>query len=60
MNDIKNIMLAWTSTLGTLLASVESYQLITAIVLPVLFFAIGKTVDVIVQIYLDAKRGEGK
>jgi len=56
MNDIKNITLAWTSTLGTLLATVDSYQLISAIVLPVLLFAIGKTVDVFLQIYLNSKK----
>lgn len=60
MNDTKNIMLAWMSTLGTFLASVEGYQLITAIILPVVFFAIGKTVDVILQVYINAKKGEGK
>lgn len=60
MNDTKNIMLAWMSTLGTFLASVERYQLITAIILPVVFFAIGKTVDVILQVYINAKKGEGK
>lgn len=58
MNDTKNILLAWTSTLGTFIASIESYQLITAIILPVLFFAIGKTVDVLLQIYLNAKKGD--
>lgn len=57
MNDSKNILLAWTSTLGTFLASAESYQLITAIILPVLLFAIGKSVDVILQIYLTARKG---
>ncbi len=56
MNDIKNITLAWTSTLGTLLATIDGYQLVSAIVLPVLFFAIGKTVDVLLQIYLTAKK----
>lgn len=60
MNDTKNILLAWTSTLGTFLASIESYQLITAIILPVLFFAIGKTVDVLLQIYLNDKKGDKK
>ena len=56
MNDIKNITLAWTSTLGTLLATIDGDQLVSAIVLPVLFFAIGKTVDVLLQIYLTAKK----
>lgn len=60
MNDTKNILLALTSTLGTFLASVESYQLITAIILPVLFFAAGKAVDVILQIYLNQRKGDDK
>lgn len=55
MNDTKNILLAWTSTVTTLFAAIESRTLlsvISAIVMPIVFFAIGKAIDVTVQIYL--------
>lgn len=54
MNDIKNILIAWISSTTSVLAAIEYRELITivsAIVLPVLFFSIGKSVDVIVQVY---------
>jgi hypothetical protein len=59
MNDAKNILLAWTSTVTTLFAAIESRTLMTvisAIVMPVIFFAVGKAVDVAVQIYLKKER----
>jgi len=55
MNDTKNILLAWVSTVTTLAAAMDTptwITLISAIVLPIVFFAIGKTVDVLLQIYL--------
>ena len=58
MQDIKNFYLAWISSVPVL-AAVESRTLISiisAIVLPIVFFAIGKTADVILQIYLDRRR----
>lgn len=58
MNDAKNLTLAWLSTGSPLLAAAASetgVTLLSAIVLPVLFFAIGKAVDVILQIYLSGK-----
>lgn len=61
MHDFKNIFIAWASSL-TVFAAVEARTLITiisAVVLPVIFFTIGKTVDVCLQIYfkrLDEKR----
>ena len=54
MHDIKNFWLAWVSSLSTLFATFEADRLITiisAIILPVMFFTIGKTVDVCLQIY---------
>lgn len=54
MNDIKNILLAWISSMTSLFAAIETRTLITiisAIVLPILFFTIGKTVDVLLQIH---------
>jgi len=53
MHDIKNFWLAWVSSVSTLFA-LDGNGLITvisAIVLPVIFFTVGKTVDVCLQIY---------
>ena len=61
MNDTKNILIAWLSSTTSVLAAIEYRELITivsAIVLPLLFFTIGKTVDVLVQVYLERKRGK--
>ena len=55
MNDIKNIFIAWISTSTSLFAAIELktvLSIVSAIVLPVIFFSIGKTVDVLLQIYL--------
>lgn len=55
MNDAKNILLAWFSAGSPLVAAAASetgLTIISAVVLPVLLFALGKTVDVILQIYL--------
>ena len=54
MNDTKNILLAWISSLSSVFAAIETRTWITivsAIVLPVVFFTVGKTVDVLLQIY---------
>ncbi len=54
MNDIKNILIAWISSSSSILTAIESKTVITivsAIVLPILFFTIGKTIDVLLQIY---------
>ena len=58
MSDYKNILLAWVSTASSVLAAVEMKTMMTiisAIVLPVIFFTIGKTVDVAVQVYFKQK-----
>lgn len=58
MNDTKNLLLAYLSTLSSAFAAVETRTLITiisAIVLPIVFFALGKTIDVALQIYLKRK-----
>ena len=57
MQDIKNFYLAWVSSIP-FLAAIESSMLITiisAIVLPIVFFTIGKTADILLQIYLQNK-----
>ncbi|MGE3465547.1 MAG: hypothetical protein AB7J13_01325 [Pyrinomonadaceae bacterium] len=61
MNDTKNILLAWISSTSSIFAAIETRELITilsAIILPVLFFTVGKTVDVIVQVYISGRRKE--
>jgi hypothetical protein len=58
MSDYKNILLAWVSTASSVFAAVEMKTvttIISAIVLPVIFFTIGKTVDVAVQVYFKRK-----
>ena len=58
MNDTKNILLAWASTATPIAAAIDTrtwITLISAIVLPIVFFAIGKTVDVLLQIYFRRK-----
>jgi hypothetical protein len=63
MNDTKNILLAWISSLTSIFTAVETRELVTmisAIVLPVMFFTIGKTIDVLLQIYLKRKDGQNR
>ncbi|MGB7209897.1 MAG: hypothetical protein WBD27_14645 [Pyrinomonadaceae bacterium] len=66
MNDVKNILIACFSTSSSILTAIEMKSLITilsAIVLPVMFFAIGKTIDVLLYIYFrnrDEKRRRGR
>jgi hypothetical protein len=64
MNDIKNLILAYLSSVSTVLAAVETRTLITiisAIVLPIMFFMVGKAIDVCLQIHLHSRsRGGGK
>ncbi|MBE7517394.1 MAG: hypothetical protein HS105_12435 [Chloracidobacterium sp.] len=58
MSDTKNIAIAWSSSLSTLLTTAFSYDVVVTIVLPVVLFSIGKSVDVLIQIYLErSKRG---
>lgn len=55
MNDTKNILLAWISSLSSIITTIEAGTLISivsAIVLPITFFTLGKAIDVAVQIYL--------
>lgn len=59
MNDTKNILLAWASSLTPIFASIEGHTLVTlvsAVILPIAFFAIGKTIDVLLQIYLKKEK----
>ena len=55
MHDLKNIALAYFSTLTCFAAAVETGALISivsSIVLPIIFFTAGKIVDIVVRIYL--------
>lgn len=52
MNDVKNIFLAWVSASSPVVAAVTSdagLTILSAVILPILFFAIGKTIDVLLQ-----------
>ncbi len=63
MNDTKNLFIAYLSSLSSFLAAIETRTVITlisAIVLPIVFFAIGKTVDVLIQLYLHNRKKDGK
>lgn len=63
MNDTKNILLAWASSTSTILAALEGspwISVVSAIVLPILFFAIGKTVDVLLQIHFRNRDSQNK
>ena len=54
MNDTKNILIAWLSSLSPILSAIETgawITIVSAIVLPVTFFTLGKTIDVLLQIY---------
>ncbi|HTH52275.1 MAG TPA: hypothetical protein VL501_10095 [Pyrinomonadaceae bacterium] len=58
MSDTKNILLAWVSAGTTLLTNLSDgvMPLVSAVVLPIIFFAVGKTVDVLVQLYINRNR----
>ncbi|MBK8466119.1 MAG: hypothetical protein IPL32_09830 [Chloracidobacterium sp.] len=58
MNDTKNILLAWISSVSSVWTAIEArtwITIISAIVLPILFFTVGKAVDVALQIYFRKK-----
>ncbi len=52
MSDTRNALLAWLSSTPSLVAAADPVTIISAIVLPVVLFTLGKTVDVLLQIYL--------
>lgn len=55
MHDFKNILLAWVSSTSAVLTAIEARSFITilsAIVLPTIFFAVGKAIDIALQVYL--------
>ena len=56
MNDIKNLFIASASAATSVVASEAVVSIVSAVVLPVVFFAIGKSVDVAVQFVLHRRR----
>jgi len=61
MSDTRNAFLAWVSSTASLFAAIETRDLITiisAIVLPVIFFTVGKTIDILLQVHF--KKGADK
>jgi hypothetical protein len=56
MNDIKNLFIASVSAATSIVASEAVVSIVSALVLPVVFFAIGKSVDVAVQVVLHRRR----
>ena len=64
MHDLKNILLAWVSSASAVFTAIEGrnfFTILSAIVLPTLFFMLGKAVDVGVQFYFrlrEEQRGQ--
>jgi hypothetical protein len=61
MNDIKNIFIAWISTSTSVFAAIELktvLAILSAVVLPIVFFSIGKTVDVLLQMHFKRREEE--
>jgi hypothetical protein len=58
MNDTKNILIAYISSVSSIFTAIETRTLITvlsAIVLPILFFTVGKAIDVALQFHFKAR-----
>ncbi len=63
MNDIKNILIAYLSSASSIFSAIETRTLITivsAIVLPIIFFTVGKTIDVLLQIYFKKQGSQNR
>lgn len=63
MNDSKNILLAWLSSVSPIFLAIETQTwitVVTAIILPIIFFVAGKTIDVFLQIYLKRKEARSE
>ena len=60
MHDIKNITLAWISSASSIAAAIDEKTLISiisAIILPIVFFTLGKTIDIALQFYFRSREG---
>ena len=63
MNDIKNLLIAYVSSVSSIFTAIETQTLITiisAVILPVLFFAVGKAIDVMLQFHFRARDDKRK
>jgi hypothetical protein len=63
MHDIKNITLAWISSASSIAAAIDEKTLISiisAIILPVVFFTLGKTIDIALQFYFRKREANDK
>ena len=58
MQDIKNILLAFFSYLIPLVITIN-LTVVSAIVLPIIFFAVGKAIDIGLQIYFNRQKHDG-
>ena len=61
MHDFKNIFIAIISSVSSVCTALEAKTVITiisAIVLPIILFTLGKTVDVCLQIYFRRREGD--
>lgn len=61
MTDHRNVLLAWASTVTSIAAVIDMSKwlaFVSAVILPIVFFAVGKTIDVFVQIYLRRRADE--
>lgn len=61
MHDFKNIFIAIISSVSSVCTALEAKTVITiisAIVLPIVLFTLGKTVDVCLQIYFRRREEE--
>ena len=56
MNDTKNALLAWIASTPTLAVLADPITIISAIVLPVVLFTLGKTVDVLIQVWITRRK----
>lgn len=56
MQDGKNGFLAVISGLAAAVGGIDWATVVSMVVLPILFFAVGKFVDVRVQLYLEDRR----
>jgi len=56
MNDTKNILLAWASSFASIFNIREAGEILSAVLLPIIFFAVGKTADILLQLYFARRR----
>ncbi|MEW6362817.1 MAG: hypothetical protein ACK42A_09415 [Pyrinomonadaceae bacterium] len=58
-NDAKNALIAFSASTSAWLEALggeAGYRTVAAVILPIIFFVVGKTIDVLVQLYLGRRR----